>query len=194
MTCLFLALREEGFSQWLSGKMCCISCSKISVSFFESLWIAIPPLGKVYVCFILIFFEERSLIHFFISAELFGFISWGILSISLMFVSFFLIVQTKSTEVWSFDRDDISSLSVLVFCLLSIDELNWWGVWSVWCVFDVSEIRLFDESVWVSTDFLFPAGIILVKSTPRVVADWKEHFRHLKKLFPVLWILWFCLF
>ena len=94
-----------------------------------------------------------------------------------MFVSF-LLVQTKSTEVWSFDRDDISSLSVLVFCLLSIDELSWWDVWSVWCVFDVSEIRLFDESVWVSTDFLFPAEIILVKSTPRAVADWKEHFRH----------------
>ena len=125
----FLSLWERGFLQWLPGKMCCISCSKISVSFSASVWIAILPLGRVYVCFILIFFEERSLIRFFISAELFGFISWGILSISLMFVSF-LIVQTKSTEVWPFYRDDISSLSVLVFCLLSIGELNWWGVWS----------------------------------------------------------------
>ena len=33
--------------------------------FSESVWIAIPPLGRVYVCFILIFFEERSLICFF---------------------------------------------------------------------------------------------------------------------------------
>ena len=97
-----------------------------------------------------------------------------------MFVSV-LIVQAKSTEVWSFDRDDIS-LFVLVFCLLSIDELNWWGVWSVWCVFDVSEIRLFDESVWVSTDFLFPAEIILVKSTPRAVCKLKRALETLKEI------------
>ena len=86
-------------------------------------WVSVNcyiPFGKGICVFYINIFEERSLIHFFISAELFGFISWGILSISLMFVSF-LIVQTKSTEVWSFDRNDISSLSVLVFCLLSID-------------------------------------------------------------------------
>ena len=141
MTIFFFVPVRKRFFTMTVRKMCCISCSKISVFFSESVWIAMPPLGRVYVCFILIFFEERSLIHFFISAELFGFISWGILSISLMFVSF-LIVQTKSTEVWLFDRDDISSLSVLVFCLLSIDKLNWWGVWSVWCVFDLSEISL----------------------------------------------------
>ena len=60
----FLSLWERGFLQWLLGKMCCISCSKISVSFSESVWIAILPLGRLYVCFILIFFEERSLIRF----------------------------------------------------------------------------------------------------------------------------------
>ena len=67
MTIFLLSLWQRGFSQWLPGKMC---------------------LGRVYVCFILIFFEERSLIHFFIPAEFFGFISWGILSISMMFFFF----------------------------------------------------------------------------------------------------------
>ena len=38
--------------------MCCISCSKILVSFSESVWIAIPPLGRVYVFYINIFWRK----------------------------------------------------------------------------------------------------------------------------------------
>ena len=138
---LIVPVRKRFLSQLLPGKMCCISCFKISVSFSESVWIAIPPLGRVYVCFILIFFEERSLLRFLVSANLFGFISRGILSFSLMFVSF-LIVHTKSTEIWSFDKD-ISSLFVLVFCLLS----NWWvKMRSMICLMYFWSVR--NQTVW----------------------------------------------
>ena len=55
------------------------------------------PFRKGICLFYINIFLRKILNSFFISAELFGFISRGILSISL-FVSF-LIVQTKSTEV-----------------------------------------------------------------------------------------------
>ena len=93
MTIFLLSLWERSFSQWLPGQMCCISCSKISVSFSEPVWIAVPPLGRVYVCFILIFFQERSLIYFFIFAELFGFISWGIFCLHLFLHLTFAVLQ-----------------------------------------------------------------------------------------------------